>query len=131
MLILDTAQPLAYYDHPFFGKYAAITRNRFGTGTLTYEGTVLSDPLQSAVVRDVLRLAGLVGVDQSLPAPVRVKHGVNRKGKTIHYFLNYSSEPEKFPYPYRAGTDLLTGTSVANPERLTLGPWDLAIIEER
>src|SRR2546430_4390531 len=30
MLILDTAKALAYYDHPFFGKYPAITQNTFG-----------------------------------------------------------------------------------------------------
>ena len=39
MLIVEGAQPLAYYDHPFFGKYPAITQNHFGDGTLTYEGT--------------------------------------------------------------------------------------------
>jgi beta-galactosidase len=38
----DTAKPLASYDHPFFGKYPAITRNRFGKGTLTYEGSRIS-----------------------------------------------------------------------------------------
>jgi beta-galactosidase len=48
MLILEGAQPLAYYEHPFFGKYPAITRNQFGSGTLTYQGTVLSEKLQKA-----------------------------------------------------------------------------------
>src|SRR6202165_5117198 len=94
MLVVDTAKPLAYYDHRFFGKYPAITRNRFGAGTLTYEGTVLSDKLQEKVLLDVLETAGLVGPDQQLPAPVRVKHGVNRSGKTIHYYFNYSSDPQ-------------------------------------
>ena len=68
MLILEGAQPLAYYDHPFFGKYPAITRNHFGEGTLTYEGTVLSQKLQEKVLLDVLKLAGLSGPDQQLPA---------------------------------------------------------------
>ncbi len=39
MISLDTAKALAYYDHPFFGKFPAITRNSFGKGTLTYERT--------------------------------------------------------------------------------------------
>ena len=82
MLVLEGAQPLAYYDHPFFGKYPAITLNHFGTGTLTYEGTLLSDKLQESVLRQTLQAAGLAGPDQNLPESVRVKHGSNRAGKT-------------------------------------------------
>jgi beta-galactosidase len=130
MLILEGAQPLAYYDHPFFGKYPAITRNHFGQGTLTYEGTVLSQKLQEKVLLDVLKLAGLSGPDQQLPPPVRVKHGLNRQGKTIHFYLNYSSEPQTFVYPYGAGRELLAQTAVASSQSLTLKPWDLAIVEE-
>jgi beta-galactosidase len=131
MLILEGAQPLAYYDHPFFGKYAAITRNRFGDGTLTYEGTVLSDALQTKVLLDVLQMAGLTGPDQELPAAVRVKHGANRNGKTIHYYMNYSSDPQTFKYPYKQGEDLLTKTAVASSQTVTLKAWDLAIFEEK
>ncbi len=131
MILPDAAQALAYYDHPFFGKYPAITRNRFGKGTLTYEGTVLSDKLQDKVMLDVLQLAGLVGPDQGIPASVHVKHGTNRSGKTIHYFLNYSSSPQTFSYAYDGGTDLLTQASVAHLQQITLKPWDLAIIEEK
>lgn len=100
MLIPDSAKALAYYDHPFFGKYPAMTRNTFGKGTLTYEGTVLSDKLQQIVLLDVLKKAGLTGPDQDLPAAVRVKHGTNRPGKTLHYYLNYSNDPQTFSYTY-------------------------------
>jgi beta-galactosidase len=131
MLILEGAQPLAYYDHPFFGKYPAIARNHFGAGTLTYEGSLLSPELQEKVLLDVLKLAGLSGPDQQLPQPVRVKHGVNRQGKTVHYYLNYSSETQTFVYPYGVGRDLLGQTAVAPSQSITLKPWDLAIVEER
>ena len=131
MLILDTAKALAYYDHPFFGKYPAITENAFGKGTLTYEGTVLSDKLQSDVLLAVLQKAGLTGSDQNLPAPVRVKHGVNRKGKTLHYYLNYSSEPQTLTYEYGAGSEILQQIAVSHGQSITLKPWDAAIIEEK
>src|SRR5208337_2367553 len=131
MLILEGAQPLAYYDHPFFGKYPAITQNHFGSGTLTYEGTVLSDTLQKKVLLNLLEMAGLTGPDQELPATVRVKHGTNRNGKTIHYYLNYSSDPQTFKYPYKLCEDLLTNTTVAPSQTVTLKPWDLAILEEK
>jgi beta-galactosidase len=131
MILPDTAKGLAYYDQPCFEKYPAITRNSFGKGTLTYEGTVLSDVLQDRVLLSVLQLAGLNGSDQALPATVRVKHGVNRKGKTLHYFLNYSSDSQPFTYSYGGGTDLLTGAGVGQGQSLKLKPWDVAIVEEK
>jgi beta-galactosidase len=131
MILPDTAQTLATYDHPFFGKYPAITRNRFGKGTVTYEGTVLSDVLHQKVLLDAMRAAGVNGPDQALPSDVRVKHGVNRSGKTIHYYLNYSSGSQTFKYPYGAGSDLLSQAAIASAQQITLKPWDLAIIEEK
>ena len=131
MLVVDTAKPLAYYDHPFLGKYPAITRNSLGKGTLTYEGTLLSEKLQEKVLLDVLQLAGLAGPDQQLPAPVRVKHGVNRNSKTIHYYFNYSSDPQTFTYSYGAGSDLLTQDAASPAQKISLKPWDLVIIEEK
>jgi beta-galactosidase len=131
MLIPDAAQPLAYYDDPFFGKYPAITRNTFGKGTFTYEGTVLSDRLQDSVLLEVLQHAGLTGPDQILPIAVRVKHGFNRDGKTVHFYLNYSSEPQTITYAYAAGMDLLTEKQASHGERIVLKPWDAAVIEEK
>jgi beta-galactosidase len=131
MLTLDSAQALAYYDHPFFGKFPAITRNTFGKGTLTYEGTVLSDALQSKVVLDVLQLGGLKGPDQEVAASVRIKHGTNRKGKMVHYYLNYSSNPQTLKYPYSAGTDLLTQSAISHSQQISVKPWDLLLIEEK
>lgn len=131
LLMPETARVLATYDHPFFGKFAAITRNSFGKGTLTYEGTYLSGELQSKVLRQVLDSAGLTGPDQSLPAPVRVRHGASNAGKRLHFYLNYSSEAQSFAYAYGAGTDVLTNRVVGSGTGLTIGPWDVAVVEEK
>jgi len=130
-IIPEKAEALAYYDHPFYGKWPAMTRNRYGKGTLTYEGTFLSDKLQEKVLLDVLNLAGLVGPDQQLAAPVRVKHGVDNVGKNLHYYLNYSSRNQTFTYPYPSGMDVLTRRPVNKSQAVELAPWDLIIIEER
>lgn len=129
-LMPEHAKAIAYYDHPFFGKWPAITENQFGSGTLLYEGTYLSDALQTAVLRSELQKAGLTGSDQSLPASVHVQHGVNKLGKRIHYYFNYSSAEQKATYSYGVGANLLDGKSVAKDSVLTLAPWDLAIVEE-
>ena len=130
MLLLDTAKPLASYEHPFFGKYAAITENHFGKGTVTYEGTVLSDVLQQKVLERVLDQAQLLGPDQKLPAGVRVKHGVGRAGKPFHYYFNFSAAPAQVVYAYAGGTELLSNHPVAKGGALTLDPWGVAIVEQ-
>ena len=126
----EHAKALAYYDHPFFGKWPAITENSFGSGTLLYEGTYLSDALQFAVLKSQLAKIGIVGPDQQLPAVIHSQHGTNRLNKRVHYYFNYSGAEVKFRYPYGAGTNLLDGRAVAAQADVTLAPWDLAIIEE-
>jgi beta-galactosidase len=130
-LMPEHAQALAWYDHPFFGRWPAITRNRYGAGTLTYEGTWLSDTLQKDMLLDVLAQGGLTGPDQQVPTAIRARHGVNDLGKRIHYYLNYSSDVQSLTYPYREGTDLLSGSRTRTAQHVTLQPWDLVIIEEK
>ncbi|HET8549087.1 MAG TPA: beta-galactosidase [Bryobacteraceae bacterium] len=129
-LLPETAQPLAFYDHPAFARYPALTRNKFGDGTLTYEGTYLSDELQSRVLAEVIGLAGLAGPDQRLPTPVRVKHGMGNAGHRMYWFLNYSGQTQTVPYSYENGTDVLTGRNAAKSATLAIPAWDLVIIEE-
>lgn len=129
MILPETCETLAVYDHPFFSRYPAITRNRHGRGTLTYEGTYLSDALQERVILSVLELAGLTGPDQKLPPPVFVRHGVSRGGRPMHYYLNYSGRLQSFPLSH-GGQEILTGKPVERGQVLQLAPWDLALIEE-
>jgi beta-galactosidase len=129
-LELDTAKALAWYDHPFFGRWPAITANRFGAGKAVYEGTYLSDNLQKAVLKSVLQERGLIGPDQELPSHIQTRAGVNRFGKTIRYYFNYSGSPATFTYRHKAGVDLLTSRAVKTDDVVDLAPWDLAIVEE-
>lgn len=129
MLLPETATPLAFYDHPFFGRFPAVTRNAFGKGTVTYEGTVLTDALQAKVVESVLKEAG-IEPPAGLPPRVRLREAVSRDGRMLRFYLNFSGEPQSFQYPHPAGTELVSGRGVAPGERITLGAWDLALIEQ-
>ena len=129
-LMPDTADVVASFDDSYW-KFPAITRNRYGNGVLTYEGTVVSDALQCEIVREVLKRSGLTGPDQTLPATVKVRHGRNAQGKLLHYYLNFSGEEQSFPYPYGNGSDLLTNTSLRDGQALKLKAWDLAIVAEQ
>ena len=129
-LLPEHAKALAYYDHPFFGKWPAMTENSFGAGTLLYEGTYLGDKLQTAVLKGELEKLGLTGPDQHTPAAVHVVHGVNRMGKKVHTYFNYSAAEVKVTYAYAAGVNLLDGKPAATGAEITLAPWDVAIVEE-
>ena len=129
-LQLESAKPLAYYDHPFFGRWPAITSNHYGAGILTYEGTAVSDKLQQAIMLSALHEAGLNSPDEQPGSSVRVKHGISRAGHRMHYYLNYASVPGTVTYSYRDGKDLLSGQTVAAGKQSTIAPWDLMIVEE-
>jgi beta-galactosidase len=129
-LVPDSAEVIASFDDSYW-HFPAITRNGYGHGALTYEGTFLTDALQREVVRDVLIRAGLAGPDQGLAGPVKVRHGRNQANRLLHYYLNFSGEEQTVSYPHGDGSDLLTGNVVRRGKALRLGPWDLAIISEQ
>ena len=129
MLLPETARPLAFYDHPFFGRYPAVTRNAFGKGTVTYEGTVLTDAVQAKVLVEVLKGAG-IEPETGLPAPVRRRQAVGRDGKALRFYLNFSGEPQPFRYAHGPGTELISGRAVAPGEQVALAPWDVVVIRE-
>ena len=64
MIVPETAKVLASYDHPL-RKIRRHHPQSVRKGTLTYEGTLLSDELQQKVLLQVLELAGLAGPDEN------------------------------------------------------------------
>ena len=129
-MLTDTAEVVTSFDDVYW-HFPAITRNKFGTGSLVYEATYVTDTLQREIIRDVIKQAGLTGPDQNLPEAVRIRHGRNSQGKLVHYYLNFSGQDQTVPYGYGAGSDLLTAGTVSKGAALKLKPWDLAIVEEQ
>lgn len=130
MLVPGTAKALAWYDHPQWGKYAAITQNQYGKGRVTYMGTLPSKDILHKLLLQEVQDAGAGSPDQELSFPLITKHGVNRAGNTIRYYFNFSATPQTFRYPYAAAVDLLTGVRVSGGQSITLQPWDLVVLEE-
>jgi len=129
LLTPTTADVLAWYDHPHWGAYAAITENRHGKGTATYVGCLPSAAVMGKVLERAVKAAGLWGADQELSFPLIVKSGTNEAGKTIRYYFNYSDEPRSFAYPHGNGTELLSDRAVRSGERIGLDRWGVAIVE--
>ena len=117
---------LARYDHPDWGKYAAVTRHAYGRGTATYLGCGVPEKLLAEILEDTVKEAGI-----PMPAlrfPLIVRRGVNQEGREITYLLNYSGSPQTAAAP-SGGQELLSGRQVAAGEMLTIPAWDLAIVE--
>jgi beta-galactosidase len=124
-----TAKTLATYDHPFFGRWPAITKNQFGKGTLMYEGTALSEQLQQAIVQQSLQDSGIPFDPEASHSTIRVKSGSNTSGRSITYLLNYSSAPADVKYAGTPAHDLLTGRPLNPGQVLSIQAWDLVIAE--
>jgi hypothetical protein len=45
--------------------------------------------------------------------------------------LNYSGEEKYVRYPHAAAVDILKGTDLRKGDSLAIGPWDVAVVEER
>lgn len=129
-IIPETAEPQAYYDHPYFSRYPAITLNQYGRGSLLYEGCILSDQIQVKLLDEALARAGIEDPDQQFAWPLIAKSGLNDEGLLVHFYYNYSSQPIEFVYPHAAGLELTNSRSVEKGTSMVLDPWDLAIIEE-
>ena len=122
-----TAQPLAYVDHKFFGKWPCITENSYGKGHLIYIGTV---PSQELLQKLVARAVNRKGIDTSVHFPVILRSGVNGKGKKVHYVFNYSYETKQVAYPFADSKSLLDNQLLKKGAMFNIEPWGVVIGEE-
>jgi beta-galactosidase len=123
-----TAEVFAYYDHPQWGSYEAITRNRYGKGTATYIGCMTSSSVMSSIMKAVVQEAGLRRIDQVLAFPVIVKSGLNSDVQTVRYYFNYSNDPVSLTYSHESGQELLEERTVTTGEQLLIEPCGVRII---
>ncbi|TAH03246.1 MAG: beta-galactosidase [Sphingobacteriales bacterium] len=131
LIIPTTANVLAWYNHPVWGNYAAVTQNNFGKGVATYVGCFTSKALTEKIVEQVATKAGLWSNQQTVSFPVIIKNGTSQQGKAIHFIFNYSAATVTQKNIFKAGTELLSNTPVDANAVLTLAPWDVKIIEEK
>jgi len=130
LIIPETAQTLAFYDHPFYGKYPAITINTYGKGTMVYEGCRPSDVLQEKILLAAMERAGIKTVDQNIHWPLITKQGTNDFGKKVHFYYNYSTKTDSVSYYHPDGKELTTDRKINKNQKLSLEPWGVQIVEE-
>ncbi|OPJ63375.1 beta-galactosidase [Clostridium oryzae] len=123
-----SAEVLAYYDHPYWGKYAAVVQNHYGKGMTTYIGCLPSDEIIEKIFENALKKCELWGIEQQFHFPIISKSGTNEAGNTIRYYFNYSNDSATINYPYNNGKELLSEKTISHNETITLKPWGFVII---
>jgi beta-galactosidase len=129
-LITETAKPLAFANHPFFGQWPVVTENTYGKGNLFYIGTYPSEELLGKVIRLAAEKAGIITAVNDYQFPVIFRSGINNSGKQIHYVFNYGAQDKEIRYPFPSGKELLSGRNINNGQNILLKPWDVVIVEE-
>ena len=82
LVTCDTATPLAHYDHPFWGSYAAVTENAYQRGSALYLGAFFDDELLEPLIVSYFSRHGYEGLSEDTPQfPLIVKRGTNDFGK--------------------------------------------------
>lgn len=130
-LELEGAEPLAYFDHPHFGRFPAVTSQRYGAGRVTYIGTLPDAEFGRAIASWTLRQSGVRPQGEGLPEPVRVTRARAGTGQRLWFVSNWSFNRYRITDLAAAGVDLFTGHPVSGGEPIGIAPWDVKIILEK
>lgn len=129
LLLPDTAETLALYDHPHWGECAALTGNQYGQGYAAYLGCYTDGNVLKKLLGFLCEKAGIAR--EEAVWPVIVKRGTNGLQKEITYYFNYSDEPQETVYHGKDARVLLSGhETVKEGSRIFLQRWDFLILEE-
>ena len=130
------AEVLLSYDHPAWGKYSAVTRNRYGAGAVYYIGCMTAPEVLKKILSRAAEDAGIELPDAAWPLIVR--RGTNQYGKEITYLLNYSDreqtvtwsgeEAEALLPKNKEEADIAAG-KVRKGSPIRLRPWGVQILE--
>jgi beta-galactosidase len=129
MLQPTTAKVVARYKHPSWPADAAMTRNTWGRGEVSYIGFMPSDAMIEKIVAGEVERAGVKPTLAGVRFPLIVRGGTLRNGHAVRYIFNYSATPRQLTVA-RAGTELLQERKVAGGQKIDLAAWGLAIVEE-
>jgi len=129
MLHPTTAKVVARYKHPSWPADAAMTRNTWGKGEVSYIGFMPSDAMIEKIMAGEVERAGVEPTMPGVRFPLIVRGGTLKNGHAVRYIFNYSATPQHVTVA-RAGTELLHERKVASGQKIDLAAWDLAIVEE-
>ena len=128
----DSAQVMEQYEHKYWGKYAAVTKNSFGQGYGYYVGCYVTKDKLKEILKDAIACAHIDNYfKDNIMWPVIVRSGINDKHEKIHYILHYSEDEKEIPCPFEMVEDILTGQCYKKEQSLPLKDWGVMILREK
>ncbi len=134
-IVLEGAEALWGYEHPFFGEWPALVTKVLGEGRISWVGTLPDRASCASLLRWALSDRGrapAVAEWGELPASVRVNGATRPDGARVWCVANHGWDPAMVTSP-RALWDLAGGQEAGGQEaggRLTLGPWESRLLRE-
>ncbi len=123
ILHLEGAEALACYGSDFYADPPAVTRNRFGSGTVYYVGT---QPDAQGLERILNSLTADAGIAPIIEENTRLE--ITRRaadGRSYWFIINLTGEPQPVPESFAGESDLLSGSKAGGEMK----PFDVLLIE--
>ncbi|MCM1386403.1 MAG: beta-galactosidase [Bacillus sp. (in: Bacteria)] len=122
----STAQVPAFYQHPHWKDYAAVTHNVYGKGTATYIGCYFEAHILKELLLFLCREADITIPQEQYP--VIIKKGMNDLGEEIIYYFNYSDDVRHITYHGRDGVLLIKEQDITDGDVIWLDGWSVSMI---
>lgn len=126
LIMADTADVLASYDHKFWGGYAAVTKNHFGAGSAMYLGCYMEPEVLAVFIDEMIKETSISAYNYTYP--VIRKEGINDYGEHVIYLFNYSMEDQSPAWEDGHAKKLFDAETVKNGDTIHLKPWDVQIM---
>lgn len=127
LIHLEGAECIAEYASDFYAGTPAVTRNRFGYGSVYYVGTQLDQTALAKVLSMLCAEAEICGLTADA-TPLEVV--VRTTDDAAYYFLmNFGGQNASVPKEFVGQTDLLSDTVLS--EQTLFKPYDVCIVKSR
>lgn len=127
LLKVDGGTSLANYEHKYWGRYGAMTKNDYGKGKAYYMGCYTSKDVLKELYRQAAADAGIEIPDLSWPLIMR--SGSFDDGRQVHFLLNYSQTEQTVTCPFEHAVNILDNKEYKKGDTIALKDWDVVILE--
>ncbi|MGL5258833.1 MAG: beta-galactosidase [Lachnospiraceae bacterium] len=117
-----------HYQHPYWKKYAAITKNTYKKGVAYYIACYFSKDILKEILVEALEQKGIYL--QKEQWPIVKKCGYNLEGNMIEYVFNYSMNETNILCDMKQATELLTNKKYKFGETISIKDWGVLVLEK-
>lgn len=127
LLNSENAETLFYYQHKYWGKYSAVTKNHFKKGTAVYIGADVGEKTLKEILLSSAVQSGVCVSDYRFPICEKT---FEKDGKAVKFFMNFSSDEAEITAPFDC-VDLICEKEFIKGEKIKLTDYNAVILGEK